>query len=125
MRNMLAKLGVLDVRVSCAITDVSAAEDVYIAAPVTGVLKEAYCTVNGAVTVADTTLTFTTVAGAITETLKVAYANSAAGKVYSQTFKNQANRKVVKGQKIKIACDGGSTDTAKGQVLLIFERTRV
>lgn len=125
MRNVLTKLGCMDVFLTVDIADVSTAEDVYLAVPITGILKKAYCIIAGAVTVGDAVLTFSNPTGAMTETLTIANSGSAAGSVFSATFANQANRKFTAGQRLKIACDGGSTDTAKGKVTLVFERGRI
>lgn len=125
MKNMLAKLGALDVFLCADIADVSTASDVYIPVPVTGILKKVYCSISGAITLADTIITFANPTGDMTDTLTVAYAASAAGSTFSKVITNQANRKFVAGQRIKIACGGQSTDTALGKVVLVFERTRV
>lgn len=125
MRNVLTKLGCMDVFLETEIADVSTAEDVYVTVPITGILKKAYCAIAGAVTVGDAVLTFSNPTGAMAEKLTIAYDGSAAGSVFSATFANQANRKFEAGQRLKIACDGGSTDTAKGKVTLVFERGRI
>ena len=125
MKNVLTKLGCMDVFLTVDIADVSTAEDVYVAVPVTGILKKAYCAIAGAVVVGDSVLTFSNPTGAMTEKLTIAYAGSAAGDVFSATFANQANRKFAAGERLKIACDGGSTDAAKGKVTLVFERSRI
>lgn len=125
MKNVLQKLGVLDVFLCADIADVSTASNVYIPVPITGVLKKVYVTISGAVSGADTIITLANPTGDMTDTVTVAYTASAAGSTFSKVITNQANRKFVAGQFIKIACGGQSTDTALGKVLLVFERTRV
>ena len=101
------------------ITDVSSAASSWAVSPVAGDLVGAYVVIDGAITVADASITFEIGGVAATGTLTVAYSGSAAGSAFSQTI--SGTNTVTAGQAIEIITDGGSTDAAKGTVVLVIQ----
>ena len=103
------------------IADVSSAASSWTISPVAGDIIEAYVVIDGAITAGDASVTFeiatvATTGGVIT----VANAASAAGSTFTATAFT-ANNTVTAGQAIEIITDGGSTDAAKGTVVLVIE----
>jgi len=103
------------------IADISSAASSWTVSPVAGTIVGAYIVIDGGVTVGDAVITFeiatvATTGGVIT----VANAGSAAGDVFTATAFT-ANNTVTAGQAIEILTDGGSTDAAKGTVVLVIQ----
>ena len=102
------------------IADISTADQVYIAAPVAGLVSKVYSVIDAAISVADATLTTKINGSAITGgAITVAYASSAAGDVDSVT--PTAANSVSAGDALEVETDGGSTDASK--VTVVFEIT--
>lgn len=118
---MLYRLGLSTRQIPTRLTDVSTASSVYIVAPCSGYISRIEAVLEGAITVANATITVTTETGAISNTLTIAYSGSAAGSTFAVNTTNQANRKVLKGEGVKVETNGGSTDAAGLGLLVNFE----
>ena len=95
------------------ITDVSTASSAWVVAPVAGIISKIYCTIDTAITVADSVVTsFIGVTGITNGTVTLAYSGSAAGSSFNAT--PTANRTVSAGSVIELRSDGGSTTASKG-----------
>jgi len=101
------------------IIDVSSAASSWTISPVAGDLVAAYVVIDGAITVGDASVTFEIGGVAATGTVTVAFSGSGAGSVFSQTI--SGTNTVTAGQAIEIITDGGSTDSAKGTVILVIQ----
>lgn len=90
------------------IADVGTASTVYFVVPTAGYLREVETVLFAAITGADDVITVTVDGSALSPTITVANASSAAGDVDSATF----NYPVKRGSRISIANSGASTGTA-------------
>lgn len=106
-----------------AVADVSSASTGYIVAPEALTVTGGYIVVSGAVTVANAVVTVSDLADAAALTLTVVHGTSGAGVKYTGVLGTAGNRTFTAGEVIKIACDGGSTDAASGQVILTYTKT--
>jgi hypothetical protein len=113
--------GVNKVYLCLDIVDVSTAETVYFYVPFAGTLTKINTILQGAITVADSTLTVRNNAGTSMGTITVANAGSAAGDLDSLT--PGANNTFTAGQTGRISTDGASTTAARLLVLLEFTVT--
>lgn len=103
------------------ITDVSTAETCYIVIPFAGTLTEVFTILDGAITVADSTVTVRNNAGLSAGTIVVAFTGSAAGDI--DTLVPTSNNTFTKGQRLSVATDGASTTAARLKVSLLFTVT--
>ena len=101
------------------IVDVSSAASSWTVSPVAGDIIGAYIVIDGAVSGSDASITFEIAAAATTGGV-ITIAASAAGSTYTATAFT-GNNTVTAGQSIEILTDGGSTDAAKGTVVLVIE----
>jgi len=104
---------------SAVIADVSTAETVYVPIPYAGTVAKVQSVLEGAITVADATVTVKDNAGNSMGTLTVAYSGSAAGDV--DTLAPSANEDVTADDFITIETDGGSTDAQKLWLTVVVE----
>jgi len=96
------------------IADISTAETIYIPCPHAGQISEANATISAAITVADAGITVSTSTGALTETIDVLTAGSAAGTTVTITPSlTQTNNTIPNNSYISIATDGASTTAAQ------------
>lgn len=105
------------------VADVSSASTGYIVAPEALTVTGGYIVVSGAVTLANAVVTVSDLADAAALTLTVVHGTSGAGVKYTGVLGTAGNRTFTAGEVIKIACDGGSTDAASGQVILTYTKT--
>lgn len=103
------------------ITDVSTAGVVYVPLPWNCTLTAAYTTLGAALATANSIITFKDNGGNTAGTITVAYSGSAAGDVDSTTF--SVNNTFTQGQRMSIETDGGSTNTATLDIVLVLTRT--
>jgi hypothetical protein len=101
------------------IADISVASSAWVVSPIHGKVVKVYSVIDGAITVADATLTpkiggTSMTNGAIT----VAYSGSAAGDVDSSD--PDANNEVAAGEAIEVATDGGSTGSVAAEITLVI-----
>jgi hypothetical protein len=108
---ILAKVGV---------DDISTAQTIYLPCPAAGTIKKIYVTLDGAITVADSLLTFTINGASITSSgITATQSGSAAGTIYSST--PSANNTITAGQYVSCATDGASTSTAIAHVAVLIQ----
>jgi len=93
------------------IADVSTAETIYVPIPVTGTVTRFDTCLQGAISVADATVTMVQSDDSAMASVTVAYSGSAAGDVDSDT--SITNASVTAGDYLKISTDGGSTTAVK------------
>lgn len=105
-----------EVMLQAVIADVSTAETVYIAVPAGLTVREVSTVLEGAITVADATITVANNAGSSMGTIVVAFTGSGAGDV--DTLTPASNNVIAAGEKISVATDGGSTDAQRLWVTL-------
>lgn len=98
-----------DVILNGYMADISTAGQIYVVCPVAGDVKAVYSAINGAIAMADATLTVKTAAGTV-GTITVANSGSAAGDVDSLTS-GLLNTAVAAGATIEVETDGASTNT--------------
>lgn len=104
--------------------DVSTADFVLVPCPFACTLNRVTTILHAAISAADATVTVTNSTGPATVgTLTIANASSAEGDI--DTLSASVNNTFSAGSYVKVATDGGSTDTAKLSVLLEFTRTAV
>lgn len=109
---------VLNVR----ITDISTAGSYWVVSPYTGTIDKIYSVINGAITVADATLSFEIAGTPVTDgNITITQSGSAAGDVDSST--PSAANSVTAGQAIEVITDGGSTGTITADITLLIKRT--
>lgn len=105
------------VHVTARLADVSTAGSVFVPAPVTGTITAAWATLQGAITVADATLSLSIAGTPVTGgAITLPFDGSAAGTTAGCT--PTADNAVTAGQAIEIASDGGSTDTAAAEIVI-------
>jgi hypothetical protein len=102
------------------IADVSSSETVYVPIPYSGTVVKVVSVLEGAITVADATVTVSNSSAASMGTLTIAYTSSAAGDV--DTLAPASNNTVTDNDYITIATDGGSTDAQKLWLTIVVER---
>jgi len=105
---------------SAIISNVSSAETVYVPVPYSGTVVKVTSVLEGAITVADATVTVSNSAAASMGTLTIAFTGSAAGDV--DTVAPASNNTVTDDDYITIATDGGSTDAQRLWVTIVVER---
>jgi len=96
---------------NAVIADVSNSETVWVVVPVTGTITRVDTVLEGAITVADATVTVTTAASAAIASLVITQAGSAAGDVDSDTV--LTNDSVTAGDALKVSTDGGSSTSQR------------
>ncbi len=102
-------------------TDISSSGSVWVVAPHAGDIAKIYSVINGAITVADATITAEIGGTLVTDSsITVAYSGSAAGTVDSAT--PSAANTVTAGQAIEIISDGGSTDACRATFTILITR---
>lgn len=106
--------------VHAVIADISTAETVYIPVPYAGTVSRVTTVLEGAITVADATITPATSAGNM-ETITVAFSGSAAGDVDS--VDPASNVTVTDNDYVSITTDGGSTTAQRLWVTVVVERS--
>lgn len=102
---------------NAVIADISTAETVWIVCPVAGTIAGVYTVIDGALASADATVTLKTSADAAIASIVVTQSGSAAGDVDSDT--DLTNATVTAGQALKLATDGGSTNSVKCWVSIL------
>jgi hypothetical protein len=102
------------------IADVSSAETVYVPIPYSGTVVKVVSVLEGALTVADATVTVSDSSAASMGTLTIAFTSSAAGDV--DTLAPASNNTVTDNDFITIATDGGSTDAQRLWLTVVVER---
>lgn len=95
-------------------SDVATAETLVFVAPAAGFLRKVQVVLQGAITVADDTITVSVDGVALTPTIKLAYDGSAAGDVAVAEFLAP----VKEGSRITVATAGASTGPQKAGVTL-------
>lgn len=105
------------------IADVSTAETVYIPVPVTGTVTRVDSCLQGAITVADATVTLVQSNDNAMASLTITQSGSAAGDV--DTDSSISNAAVTAGSYLKLATDGGSTTAAKLLVTITIQTDTV
>jgi hypothetical protein len=109
-------------QIAVVIPDVSTADFVLVPCPFACTLNRVTSILHAALASADATVTVTNSTGPATVgTLTVAFTSSAEGDI--DTLDASSNNTFSAGTYVKIATDGGSTNTAKLTVLLEFTRT--
>lgn len=101
------------------IADVSTAETVYVPVPVVGTVVRVDSCLQGAITVADATVTLAQSNDNAMASLTIAQSGSAPGDV--DTDSSITNNAVTAGSYLKLATDGGSTTAAKLLVTITIE----
>jgi hypothetical protein len=108
--------------------NISTASQIYIPCPDGGKIVAIACTINNAITVADSTLTIkvNTAAGVATAmtagTLTIPFTGSAAGSKSSKEFTTGDGTEMVPdGGSVEVEC-GGSTTACKGYVVVTIRR---
>lgn len=101
------------------ITDVSTADQIYVAVPDGGKIIKVMSALNDAISGADAGLTVKTAQGTA-GTITIAQSGSASGDV--DILEPTANNEVVEGETIEIETDGASTGTARVAVTLVIRR---
>lgn len=104
---------------SAVIADVSTAETVYIPMPYAGTVSKIITVLEGAITVADATITAKNSAASSMGTITVAYTSSAAGDV--DTLAPSSNNTVTDDDYITVETNGGSTTARKLWVTVIVD----
>ena len=104
---------------SAVIADVSTAETVYIPMPYAGTVSKIITVLEGAITVADATITAKNSAASSMGTITVAYTSSAAGDV--DTLAPGSNNTVTDDDYITVETNGGSTTARKLWVTVIVD----
>ena len=104
---------------SAVIADVSTAETVYIPMPYAGTVSKVITVLEGAISVADATITVKNSAAASMGTITVAFTSSAAGDV--DTLAPASNNTVTDDDYITVETDGGSTTPEKLWVTVIVD----
>jgi len=106
--------------VTGTIADLSTADTIYLPAGVTGTLYKVYTALGAAIATADATVSVSINGTPVTNgSVTVAYSGSAAGDIDSAT--PTANNTMTAGDKIAIATDGASTNTAEVYVQLVIK----
>lgn len=103
------------------IADVSTAEVVYIPIPHGGSVAKVTTVLEGAITIADATVTVKNAAGSSMGTITVAYTGSAAGDV--DTLAPTTNNTVADDSFITVETNGGSTDAQRLWVTVSIDRS--
>ena len=104
---------------SAVIADVSTAETAWVVCPIAGTITRVDTVLEGAITVADATVTVTTAADAAIASMVITQSGSAAGDVDSDT--SLTNATVTAGQALKVKTDGGSTTAQRVWVSILIE----
>lgn len=105
---------------SGAWADISTAETIYLPVPVAGTIKKIYVALDGAITVADSALTFTINAVPITgSAITAAQSGSAAGTIFSSS--PSGLNTVAAGQYVSCATDGASSSVAKARIAILVQ----
>lgn len=91
--------------------DVSTADAIHVPFSFDGQVDKITSVLEGAITVADATITVTDNGGNSMGTITIAYSGSAEGDI--DTLTPTVNNTFTAGQRIKIATNGGSTDTQR------------
>jgi len=107
--------------ITTVIADVSSAETIYVPIPYAGTVAKVQTVLEGAITVADATVTVSNSASASMGTLTIAFTSSAAGDV--DTLAPASNNVVTDDDYITIATDGGSTDAQRLWVTVVVSRS--
>lgn len=113
--------GKTTVATTVELDDISTADEVFVAAPVSGRIVAIYSCIDDAISVADATLTTKINGTAITGgSITVEFSGSAAGDVDSAT-PTDANVVVAGTDNISVETDGGSTTTSVCHVTFVIE----
>ena len=105
---------------SGVIADVSTTETIYLPVPYAGTVKKVTTILEGAITIADATITPSNTTGAM-ETITVAFSDSDTGVI--DTVSPSTNTTVAADSYVSIATDGGSTTAQRLWVSVTIERT--
>lgn len=111
----------LPLAIHATIADVSTAETVYIPIPYACIVSRITTVLEGAITVADATITAKNAAGSSMGTITVAYTSSAAGDVDS--LDSASNNTISDNSFLTIETNGGSTDAQRLFVTVYVELT--
>jgi len=102
--------------------DISTAGTQYVASPAAGTIKKIYLTLQGAITGADSSVTFAIGGTSIdSSTITAAQSGSTAGTTFSST--PSGHNTVSSGSVVSVASDGGSTNTVDAQVVILIQVT--
>lgn len=96
-------------------SDISSAGTVYFCAPYAGFLRSCQVTLNNAITVADSSVTFKVDNVSVGTALTIAYTSSAKGTTFNKEFTGVP---VKKGSIIEVISDGGATTTCIAPVTI-------
>jgi hypothetical protein len=102
-------------------TDVSAAETIYIVLPSACTVTKVYGVLLNAITVANSIVTVSNHAGTSMGTITVAFSGSAAGDVDS--LLPSSNNTFAAGERIRLVSDGGATTTSRWFVTVEYTIT--
>lgn len=106
--------------ISTFISDVSTADTVYVPVSFAGTVTKVVTVLEGAITLADATITVSNSAASSMGTITITQAGSAAGDV--DTLAPASNNTVTSDDFITVATDGGSSTTQRLWVTVIIER---
>ena len=107
-----------EIAVQCVTADISAAGSAFTVSPVKGRLVRAYSVLGGAITAADCTWTMEIDGVAVTGTVTVANASSAAGDIDSIDFSGDV--RVNEGSSVEFISGGESSTTATAQYTAVI-----
>lgn len=110
-----------EISLSVVLPDISAASSVFLPIPMTWTLTAISGVLAGAITVANSTVTFTKNGSGTIATQLVPYTTSGEGVGFDIT--SLSNNTFIVGDYIKVTSDGGSTTTIPLYLTFIFERT--
>ena len=106
---------------SGSISNVSSAMTVYVPIPFAGTISKVVTVLEAAIGSSNAVVTVKNAAAASMGTITVAHASSAAGDVDS--LEPSSNNTVTANSFIKIASDGGSTNSASLRFVIVLDRT--
>lgn len=107
--------------ITVELADISTASSAWIVAPFNGTITQFYSVIDGAIALANATITpFINGIPITGGTITIAFAGSAAGDVDSAT--PIGNNIITAGQAIEFQTNGASTNTVKAQFTAIIER---
>lgn len=106
---------------SIQFADISTADSEWVVAPFAGNITAIYVVLDGAITVANSTVTVN-IAGVpvVGLSVTVAFSGSAAGSVFSDTTITSGNA-VTAGQAIQVLTDGASSTAMSARVILVID----
>ena len=110
------------VTLNVSIPDISTAGSYFVANPIAGKIYKAYVTIDNAITVADSVVSFEILGVAVTGgNIACAFTGSAAGTVFNST--PSGLNTVAAGGSIEVITDGASTTACRADVTLLMDVT--